>query len=370
MKKILFTTTMDIFILQFQIPCLKLLKENNYEVYVATNDEGEIPYCDHKYTIPFSRNPLSFKNYKAYKCLKKIIDEEQFDMIHTHNPITSVLTRLAARKTRKNNKTKVIYTAHGFHFYKGASIKNWLLYYNVEKLCAKYTDTIITMNKEDYNLATIKFKNRCNNIKFISGVGIDENRFQFQMSRQEKKNLRKELGLKETDFVLIFPARVSFDKNQGFLIDAMSELIEKDKNIKLLLPGEDEVNGYYHKMVQKRKLDKYIKFLGYRTDIPKLLKISDLSVSSSLREGLPVHIMEAYVSGLPVVALDCRGVRDMVTNKNGYIVNTLEEFIDKVEYLKEEKEVRKEMSKNNKIAAKKYYIENILNEMKKIYRMK
>jgi glycosyltransferase EpsD len=150
----------------------------------------------------------------------------------------------------------------------------------------------------------------------------------------------------------------------------MEELIKKDKKIKLLLPGEDEVNGYYHNMVKERKLSKYIKLLGYREDIPKLLRISDLSVSSSLREGLPVHIMEAYITGLPVIALKCRGVSDMLSLENGFMVNTEDEFIEKVEYLKNNPHLRKIISKNNKEKAKQYYIEKILKDYKKIYKLK
>jgi len=370
MKKVLFTATMDVFLLQFQIPYLKLFKEKGYQVYVSTNNEGLIPYTDIKYTVPFDRNPFSLNNIKAYKQLKKLINKEHFDIIHCHNPIVSILTRLAARKSRKKYHTRVIYTAHGFHFYNGAPKKNWLIYYNAEKLMAKYTDTLITMNKEDYSIAKKKFKKRCKDIEYVAGVGIDETRFNFKMTKKEKKELKTSLGLKEDDFVLIFPARVAFDKNQGFLIDAMEELIKKDKKIKLLLPGEDEVNGYFHKLVKEKKLTKYIKFLGYREDIPKLLRISDLSVSSSVREGLPVHIMEAYITGLPVIALKCRGVSDMVSLENGFMVNTKEEFIEKVRYLKDNPHLRKIISKNNKEKAKKYYIENILKDYKKIYKLK
>lgn len=370
MKKVLFTATMDVFILQFQIPYLKLFKEKGYQVYVSTNNYGKIPYCDIKYTVPFSRNPFSINNIKAYRQLKRLIDKEHFDIIHTHNPIVSVITRLAARKSRRKYKTRVLYTAHGFHFYKGAPKRNWLVFYNAEKVMAKYTDTLITMNKEDYSIAKEKFIKRCKAIEYIAGVGIDEKRFKFRMTKKDKKELRKSLGLEEDDFVLIFPARIAYDKNQGFLINAMQKLVKKDKKIKLLLPGEDEVNGHYAKMIKEKRLSKYIKLLGYREDIPKLLKISDLSVSSSLREGLPVHIMEAFITGLPVVALECRGVSDMLTIENGFMVHTEEEFIEKVEFLKNNNHIRKIISKNNKEKAKRYYIENILEDYKKVYKLK
>ena len=313
---------------------------------------------------------FSINNIKAYRQLKRLIDKEHFDIIHTHNPIVSVITRLAARKSRRKYKTRVLYTAHGFHFYKGAPKRNWLVFYNAEKVMAKYTDTLITMNKEDYSIAKEKFIKRCKAIEYIAGVGIDEKRFKFRMTKKDKKELRKSLGLEEDDFVLIFPARIAYDKNQGFLINAMQKLVKKDKKIKLLLPGEDEVNGHYAKMIKEKRLSKYIKLLGYREDIPKLLKISDLSVSSSLREGLPVHIMEAFITGLPVVALECRGVSDMLTIENGFMVHTEEEFIEKVEFLKNNNHIRKIISKNNKEKAKRYYIENILEDYKKVYKLK
>ena len=155
-KKVLFTATVDSHILHFHIPYLKLFKEKGYEVHVATNGNEEIPYCDKKHVISFERSPLKLNNLKAIGQLRKIINEENFDIIHCHTPMGSVVTRLAAKKARKKG-TRVIYTAHGFHFYKGAPKLNWFLFYPVEKYLSKYTDTLITINKEDYDLAKRKF---------------------------------------------------------------------------------------------------------------------------------------------------------------------------------------------------------------------
>ena len=152
MKKVLFAATVDSHIKQFHLPYLKWFKEHGYEVHVATNGKEVIPYCDVKHQISFERSPLKFNNIKAIGQLKKIIEKEQFEIIHCHTPMGSVVTRLAALKARKNG-TRVIYTAHGFHFFKGAPIQNWLIYYPIEKLMARYTDCLITINEEDYEFA-------------------------------------------------------------------------------------------------------------------------------------------------------------------------------------------------------------------------
>lgn len=363
-KKVLFTATVDSHILAFHLPFLKWFKEQGYEVHVATNGDEEIPYCDKKIKISFERSPFKLNNIKAIFQLKKVLLKEKYDIIHTHTPMGSVVTRLAAKKVRKQG-TRVIYTAHGFHFYKGAPLLNWLIFYPVEKYLSKYTDTLILINKEDYNLAKKKFK-KCKDIEYVPGVGIDEKKFDVKMTKEDKHKLRQELGLKDTDFVMIYPAELNKNKNQIMLINAMKQLSEKYPDIHLLLPGKDSYNGYYQKLVQENGLDKNIHFLGFRKDIPRLLKISDLAVATSKREGLPVNILEAMYVGLPIIATDCRGQRDLVTdNKNNYLVpqEDYKKMASKIEYIYH----NKEKQKSNKTTSEKYLLNSILKCMSKIY---
>lgn len=366
MKKVLFTATVDSHILQFHLPFLKLFKENGYEVHVATNGNDEIPYCDVKHVVSFERSPIKINNLKAIGQLRKIINEEKFDIIHTHTPMGSVVTRLAAKKARKKYHTRVIYTAHGLHFFKGAPLKNWLIFYPIEKYLSKYTDTLILINQEDYDLCKRKFK-KCKDIQYVPGVGIDEAKFDFELSDKEKHDLRKSLGLKDDDFVMIFVARMDKNKNQGMLINCARKLVEKNSKVKLLLVGPDEREGYYQKMVSECGLDNVVKFLGFRKDIPQLMKISDIAVSSSLREGLPVNIMEAFASGLPVVTNNCRGARDLIEDKiNGYVVDNYLDMVSKIELLFKSK-VRNDIARNNMNKVSDYYISNIIVLMKEIY---
>ncbi len=368
MKKVLFTATVDSHILQFHLPFLKLFKEKGYEVHVATNGIEEIPFCDVKHTVSFERSPYKLNNLRAIKQLKKICLEEKFDIIHCHTPMGAVVTRLAAKKARKKYHTRVIYTAHGFHFYKGASIKNWMLFYPVEKYLAKFTDTLITINQEDYELAKKKFSKRCFDIQYVPGVGIDEEKFNFKMTEKEKQELRKSIGLKKDDFVMIYPAELSNRKRQIWLINTLTDLFKKNSKMHLLLPGKDSLNGKCQKLVQDLDLENQIHFLGYRKDIPKLIKISDVAVSSANQEGLPVNIMEAMYIGLPIVASNCRGNRDLVEDgKNGYLVDLedSQRFANCVNNLFQNKPEDFGFRSNKKIMN--YLIDIIINEMDKIY---
>lgn len=369
MKKVLFTATVDSHILQFHLPFLKLFKEKGYEVHVATNGDEEIPYCDVKHKVCFERSPFKLNNLKAIGQMKRICENEKFDIIHTHTPMGSVVTRLGAIKSRKKFKTRVIYTAHGLHFFKGAPLKNWLIFYPVEKFLSRFTDTLILINQEDYDLCKRKFK-KCRDIQYVPGVGIDEEKFNFEITKKEKKELRESLGLKEKDFVMIYPAELSKRKRQIWLINSIEELLKKYKDIHLLLPGKDSLNGECQKLVESLGLEKQIHILGYRKDIPKLLKISDISVSAANQEGLPVNIMEAMYVGLPIVATDCRGNRDLVHDHiNGYLINLNdnERFKDSIEKIYVSKDGNDKFCKESQYVIKEYLLDKIEIILKQIY---
>lgn len=374
MKKALILASVASMIEQFNMGNIKVLQELKYEVHVATNfiDSGTITReraeeLKNKlkdlnvkyYQIDFDRNVLSTKNIQAYKQVKQLIKENKYNIIHIHSPIGGVCGRLAAKKERKNG-TKVIYTAHGFHFFKGAPAKNWLIYYPVEKWLSKYTDCLITINEEDYNLAKKKFKAK--NVEYVPGIGVDENKFNFEMSREERNELRKSLGINEDDFVLIYVAELSKRKNQQMLIKAIS-LLEPNvlEKVKVLLPGKDSMNGKYQELAKNLNVDKNIQFLGYRTDIPKLMKISDLAVSTSRQEGLPVNLMEAMFCNLPIIATDCRGNRDLVQKESIVGINSIEELKNKI---------MQRLANNKKYvynSIRQYTERNVLKKIKKIY---
>lgn len=366
-RKALFVATVDSHIELFLLPYLEMLKNAGYEIHVATSTSKPINFCDKKIQLPITRSPLNPLNLKAIKKLKKIVNEEDYDIIHCHTPVGGVVARLAAKNSRKTG-TRVIYTAHGFHFYKGAPLHYWMIFYPIEKYLAKYTDTLITINQEDYKRAKNKFSKRCNNIEYIPGVGINENKIKKPLTQKQRQSLRKSLGIKEDDIILTCIGRLDANKNQGLLIKSMRNLTKKNKNYKLLLIGKDELSGKYQKQASSMKEN--IIFTGFKKNVADFLQISDILVSVSKREGLPVNVMEAMYLGLPCIATNCRGNRDLI--KDGYggkiiPINKKEPLISAIETLCENPKLRKKYGEYNKKESQKYIFKNIKDDYAHIY---
>lgn len=367
MKRVLFVATVTNHINTFHIPYLKWFKEQGYEVHVASKGEEKIEYCDKHFNIPFERFPLTPKNLKAHKELKRIIDDNKYEIIHCHTPVGGVITRLVAKKARKKYNTKVIYTAHGFHFYKGAPILNWIIYYPIEKVCARWTDCLITINKEDYELAKRKF-NKVRNIEYVHGVGMNTKRLEKNLSQEEKEEVREKLKIKKDDIVFSYIAELNLNKNQMLLIKTMEELKKEKPNIKLILIGGGALKEEYQEYVKNNNLENIVILLGKRQDINELLSITDIYLASSKREGLPVNIMEAMYKGLPIIASDNRGHRELIENEvNGFVVKDKKEIEEKIKEILAKKEMSKKLAEQSKNKSEKYTINSMFEEMKKIY---
>lgn len=369
MKKVLFVAhVVKRHFMLFHIPYIKWFKDNGYETHVcARNDyenkeECNIPYCDKYYDLPFERSPFNSNNLVAYKKLKKIIDSNEYDIIHCHTPVGGVLTRLAAKDARKNG-TKVIYTAHGFHFFKRAPIVNWILFYPVERFCARYTDVLITINKEDYDRAKKSFK--ANKVVYVPGVGVDTKKFNdLNVDRNEK---RKELGIVENQIVLLSVGELSKRKNHEVIINALAKL--NNSNIVYLICGQGELDKYL--MNKAKELNVNVKFLGFRKDISEIFLASDVFVFPSLQEGLPVALMEAMAAGLPVVCSKIRGNTDLIEDCRGGLLNPIDNidcFKNSIQKIINDTELRKEMCVRNIEKIREYDIDIIKKDMEKIYK--
>ena len=371
--KILFVATVRSHIGQFHMPFIRELKARGVEVHAAFKDNSadkpglDLSAIDKTFEVPFERQPLRPNNIKAYRELKKIIDGNGYDAVHCHTPMGAVITRLAAKSARKKG-TKVIYTAHGFHFFKGASIKNWMLFYPVEKYLSKYTDCLITINSEDCELAHKK-KFRAGKIYKVHGVGVELDKFK-AVDADEKARLRAEYGYDGDTFIMRYPADLSVRKNQPMLFDALQKIAEKNKNVKLLLPGQPIRLEEYKRMVSERGIADNVEFLGYRRDINNLVGLSDLSVASSFQEGLPINIIEAMAMGNAIVATDVRGNNDAVEDGvNGYLVPVGDSDLmaEKILELMNDREKLRTFGENGLDMVKDFSTENVNREMLTIY---
>lgn len=347
-KKILIVATVYSHIAAFHQDVIYKLKENNYEVHIAgknnLRENLKINQVDKKNNVDFTRNPISFKNFKAYKEIKKILLKEKYDIIYCHTPAASVITRLAARKTRKKFGTKVIYMAHGFHFYKGAPIKNWLLYYPVEKFTSRFTDLILTINNEDYELAEKKFKKT--KVLKTKGVGLDLSRFEDISSNID---IRTELNIKKDDFVILSVGELNDNKNQLFAIKAIQSILNKITNIKYLIAGSGPNKDKYDKYIKENNIQENIILLGYRRDIPQILNSVDLLISTSKREGLGINVIEGMQAGKVVLVSNIRGHVDIVTDGyDGFIYKTN----DKYDFIMKLKKITNNLIDLNNVEAK------------------
>lgn len=320
-KTVLLVATVQSHILQFHIPLMKLLKESGWEIHVAArNNLQEKPglkmiYADRVYDVPFQRSPFQPKNVKAYQQLKTILADTHYDVIHCNTPVGGMLARGAAREYRKKG-TRVIYTAHGFHFYIGAPIPNWLLYYPLERFMAHYTDTLITITDEDYRRASKTFP--CKVVR-MHGVGADETRFKI-IDDETKKTIRQDLGYGNEPIIMNIGELLP-NKNQKMAIAAMPEIIKEYPTAKLLIAGNGNEEENLRNQIDTLGLQDHISLLGYTREVNRYTEICDVLVTCSYREGMPLNVMEAMLCGKPVVATHNRGHNELVAEgETGYLV--------------------------------------------------
>ena len=374
-KKALLVTTVSGFVPQFEMGNVAILRELGYELHYASNFNNPSYGTDNKrldgtgiicHQVDFERSPFNKKNLQAYKQLVKIMKDENINLVHCHTPMGAVLARLAAKKCGIKD---VLYTAHGFHFFKGAPIKNWLIYYPVERFLSRYTGTQICINMEDFNNAK-KFK--ATNVEYIAGVGIDTKgiKEKSDIEDKEKNELKKELNLKDTDRILITAGEMIERKNQKFLLEVVKKIKEKENSIKLIVCGHGRLEHFLKAKAKELGIENNVIFTGYRTDIYKILGLAEIFLFSSLQEGLPVAVMEAMAVGLPVVCSNVRGNADLIDNeKGGYVLDKFDSDIwsDSIYSLLMDKNRLKSFGEYNMNRIKEYDRSNVEKEMRRIY---
>lgn len=406
MKRVLFVTTISGFLPQFEKNDVKLLKQMGCQIHYASNFTNPIYAFDKTelekngvalHQIDIEKSPAKInKNIKAIKQLIKIIDENDIDIVHCHNPMGGVAARIAARAGKR--KPKVIYTAHGFHFYKGAPIMNWLLFYTAERFLARYTDIIVTINREDYIRAK-KFRLKKNGeVYLIHSVGVDKEKFAPRPELRETK--RAELGIPADAFHIVTAAELNENKNQKAVIEAVAALTNKAKtdanayntnyagnadyvsntncidktnkthNIYYTICGKGPNEDKLRELIKAYGLENNVSLLGYRTDMDEILQTADVFAFPSIREGLGVAAIEALMCNVPLIAADNRGTREYASDGNNGIVcryDAVDEFEEAIELLYGNTAYRKRMADRCRESVKKFTIEEVEKTMTKVY---
>ena len=354
MKKILLTCT-DLMAIQFFTEHIKFWHENNYHIDLVCSAVGgrvselidffgEIENGSIR-TVALSRSPFKISNLKGFLQLMRIAKKDYYDIVVTNEPVMGLLTRLAFANKKG---TKVNYIAHGFHFYKGGSRLNNLIYKAIEGFAAHFTDSLITINKEDFEAAKEFGLKKNGTIRYIPGIGVNTSKF-YKSSKEECAQIREELGLTVDDFVVAVIGELNDNKNQETIIRAIAALKSECPELKALFMGKGEQAEYLKKLCSELNVNDMVHFLGYRHDVNRILSVCDLGASASFREGLGLNVIEEMAAGLPVIVSENRGHKDIVTEDSGVLLkeNTAEEFAKAFCNLYNSPEKCEAISKNN-----------------------
>ena len=329
--------------------------ENNIEDIIKIENVNVID-------VPFPRTPFSSKSIISYKKIRETIIKGKYSLIHCHTPVASFITRMAIGK---NNNSKVIYTAHGFHFYKGAPIKNWIIFFPAEWLSSFRTDVLITITIDDYIFA--KKHMHAKKVYYVPGVGIDTGKFYVNRETQIERKILKKYDINDSDFVIISVGELNVNKNHQIVIKAMAKM--NDPRVHYCIAGHGDLFDELQQIVNDLNLTEKVHLLGQRSDVKNLLKEADIYALPSIREGLNVSLMEAMASGLPCICGDIRGNNDLiVNNKGGYRINVMNmtEWIKAIKRLRIE-DNRAMMGAFNARLVKEYDLKKVGMYMETIY---
>ncbi|HHV31274.1 MAG TPA: glycosyltransferase family 4 protein [Clostridiales bacterium] len=327
MKKVLYCASTIEHIKNFHIPYLKAFHDNGYEVWVLSNKTEILPYTEYVVACPLQKNFISVTNIKTIFTIRELIRKQNFDIISTHTTLASVVVRAGIMLLKR--RPRVFNTCHGYLFNEKDGLKKWL-YLLPEKICASVTNNVMVMNHEDYEIAK-RHKLYKNNLYFIKGMGIDLSQF-YQASQHEKMVQRIAHGYSENDFLFVYAAEFSKRKNQKLLIKAFANVCGKMPNAKLLLAGSGALLENCKKLAEQLHINGQIRFLGYVEDMRSLYIMCDVSVTTSRIEGLPFNVMESMACGLPVIASDIKGHRELVEDgKTGVLFKSEDKNITQLE---------------------------------------
>ena len=370
MPKLLVVTTVPITIRSFLLPFIKHFKDLGWQVdgmaQGISADRDCVAACDRIYDIQWSRNVIDPRNlFAGVLRVKQVVAQGDYDLVHVHTPIAAFVTRYALRN---NQKTKVIYTAHGFHFYRGGSAVKNAIFFNLEKLASKWTDYLITINREDETAAKQHNFLPADRIYYTRGIGVNTDYYASEnIEPEEIEQIRQELHLASTDTLLLCIAEFTPRKRHQDLLNALTKLA--NPKIHLALAGEGRIKSKIEQLVEQLGLTTQVHFLGYRQNIPALIKAADAVTLVSQQEGLPRSIMEAMCMNTPVIGSNIRGIRDLLKDNCGLLVELGDSgaLAQAMKQVIEDPNSLKEMTVKAQIKIQGYALEQIIQQYSEIY---
>ncbi len=375
-KKVLMLASVASMIDQFNIPNIRQLQRMGYEVHVACNfKEGNT--CDGKrlselqrilqdmrvvwYQWDCPRNINSVRKcVKAYRQLLTLTGLHHYEWLHCQSPVGGALARLAAH--RRN--IRIVYTAHGFHFYHGAPWKNWMLYYPAEVFLAHWTDVLITVNKEDYVFA--KKRLRAGKIVYVPGVGIDTEKFSDVGMKGSRREFCRRYRIPDDALVLLSVGELNQGKNHRMVVKALQAL--RRTNVYYLICGQGALKKELRAYANHLGIGQYLCMPGYQQHMSWIYQNADIFVFPSVREGMPVALMEAMAAGLPCLASDIRGNRELLCRQELFSLKHPEQLAAALKQMLDDGHLRQICERYNRKKIRGYHTEAVQKRMRKIYR--
>ena len=367
--RILYVTTIGL-TMGFFKNLIKELIDDGHRIDIATNEEAvSVPAVYREWgctihQVDWQRSPFSLANVKTIRRLRALIQENRYDVVHCHTPVAGVCTRLACKKLRRDG-VRVFYTTHGFHFYRGAPLRNWLCYYPVEYHCSRYTDTLITINHEDYDLARTRMKAK--QVEYVPGVGVDTERF--HRAEVDRAAKRASLGIPADAVLLISAGELNANKNHSVVIRTLARM--KNDRIHYMIAGEGPMRDKLAELADQLGVGAQLHLLGYRNDVPELCKAADLNVFPSIREGFGLAAVEAMAAGIPVLCTDNRGTREYASRYDvpGYscVFRDEQSLAAGIERLIADPELYRLLSEQGLVIAEEFSVKKVNAIMRRIY---
>lgn len=323
-RSALFVTTVPITLEIFLAPFATHFRQNGWRVDCLTNGATRYPGIhgsfDTLYDITWSRRIFAIADhFDTWTRVRRVVVEGGYDIVHVHTPIAAFVTRLALRKMGQADRPKIIYTAHGFHFYEGQSPLGHFIFRSLEQTAAPWTDYLVTINAEDHEAALGFPGIRAERVRHIPGIGVDTDAYSRDMvSPEATEGIRRELDIAEDAFVIAMVAEFSAVKRHEHLFTALAQITNPD--VVVVLAGSGELESYLRRRADELGVSDRLRWAGFRDDIPALLAAGNALTLVSAREGLPRSVMEAMSMQVPVIGTRTRGITDVVGD-TGWIVD-------------------------------------------------
>ena len=371
--KLLQVTTVPATLKGFLLPFASHFRERGWEVDAMARNAPQCAECieafDHVWDVRWSRNPLDPSNLlAASRQVRKVVVSGQYDIVHVHTPVAAFVTRYALRNIRKQGKPRVIYTAHGFHFYQGGPLLKSMIFQGLEKSAGDWTDYLIVINREDEAAAKRLHLVPPQRVRYMPGIGLDTTYYApAAVFDEDVAAVRRELGLSARDSLLLMIAGFDPGKRHRDVLQALARLGREDAH--LAFAGEGCLFAEMKRLAGELKIQQQVHFLGRRSDIPALVRASVATCLPSEREGLARSVMESLSLEVPVIGANARGIRDLLDGDCGVLVEVgdVEGLRQAMAWVLEHPGEARAMGKRGRERMAEYDIRHILNMHEQLY---